>query len=83
MPQLPAFLCPVLDFALCLKQECPAAAASHSPCWYREGGDAGEGEQGGSETLAAAKKGKPCSQWLCLCFEIMPICCSFTCLPEC
>lgn len=56
MPQLPAFLCPVLDFALCLKQECPAAAASHSPCWYREGGDAGDGEQGGSETLSCCKE---------------------------
>lgn len=30
-----------------------------------------------------AEKGKPCSQPLCLCCEIMPICCSFTCLPEC
>lgn len=53
IPQLPAFLCPALDFALRSKQECPA---SHSPCRYREGGDAGKGEQGGSTRLRCCKE---------------------------
>ena len=43
IPQVPAFLCPVLDFLLCLKQECPTAAASHHPCRYGEGGSARRG----------------------------------------
>lgn len=44
--QLPASLCPVLDFSLCLKQECPAVAAM--PMLVQRGrGWGSEGEQGG------------------------------------